>query len=107
MEYSCSELKKKTAAQLKEIAAGINHDAVRGYSTMHKEQLVEAICIALGIDLQEHHVAVGINKKKIKSEIKALKVEREKAIEAQNNEELKKIRKKIKLLKNKLRRAVV
>jgi hypothetical protein len=107
MDYTCAELKKKTAAQLKEIAAGIEHDAVRGYSTMHKEQLVKAICIALDIDMVEHHVAVGIDKKKIKSEIKSLKEKRDKLIEAKNKKELKEIRKEMKLLKNKLRRAVV
>ena len=48
---------------------------------MNKEHLIPAICEALGIPAHEHHVAVGIDKTAIKAKIKALKGERDKAIE--------------------------
>ncbi|HFE64278.1 MAG TPA: hypothetical protein ENK14_07685, partial [Caldithrix sp.] len=53
MTYTFKELKKKTAAELKEIAAGIEHEAVQGYTQLNKEHLIEAICKALNIDMYE------------------------------------------------------
>lgn len=35
---------------LREIAKGQDHTALRGYSTMHKEELVKALCEAFGIE---------------------------------------------------------
>ena len=55
MSYTLKELKAKTAAQLKEIAAGIENEAVKGYTQMNKEHLIKAICAALGIHIHEHH----------------------------------------------------
>ncbi|RMD93455.1 MAG: hypothetical protein D6814_15620 [Calditrichaeota bacterium] len=107
MAYTYKELKSKTAAQLKEIAAGIEHEAVQGYTQMNKDHLLKAICTALNIDMFEHHVAKGVEKTKIKSQIKALKLERDKAIEAHDYARLKQVRRKIKKLKNQLRRAMV
>lgn len=107
MSYTFKELKHKTAAELKEIASGIKSEAVQGYTQMHKEQLIEAICKALGIDTYEHHAAKGINKTRIKSEIKALKKERDRAIEVHDHKELKDIRRKMKKLKNQLRKTAV
>ncbi|MFQ5822851.1 MAG: hypothetical protein ACE5JB_02220 [bacterium] len=43
MAYTFKELKEKTAVQLKEIAKGIDHEAVKGYSQMHKDRLLKAI----------------------------------------------------------------
>ncbi len=34
MAYTFKELKEKTAAELKEIAKGIEHEAVKGYTQM-------------------------------------------------------------------------
>lgn len=107
MTYTFKELKHKTAAQLKEIAAGIDHEAVKGYTQLNKEHLIEAICTALNIEMHEHHEVVGLDKKKIKAKIRLLKKERDKALEAHNHEELKKVRTEIKKLKNKLRHAMV
>jgi hypothetical protein len=107
MEYTFKELKKKTAAQLKEIASGIEHEAVQGYTQLNKDHLLKAICTALNIDMFEHHKAVGIDKTSIKSHIKELKKKRDELIKANNYAELKKLRRKMKLYKNKLRRAVV
>ena len=107
MEYTFKELGEKTAAELKEIASKIEHEAVRGYTQLNKPHLIEAICNALGIDMHEHHRAVGIDKAKIKSTIRALKVERQAAIEAKDYAKLKTVRKEIKGLKKKLRKALV
>jgi protein-arginine kinase activator protein McsA len=107
MDYTYKELSEKTAAELKEIASKIEHEAVRGYTQLNKPHLIEAICKALGIDMHEHHRAVGIDKTKIKAQIRALKADREAAIEAKDYAKLKAVRSEIKKLKKKLRKAMV
>ena len=107
MEHTFKELKKMTAAQLKEVAAGIEHEAVEGYTQLNKDHLVEAICKALHIEMHEHHEVVGIDKTSIKKKIRELKKDRDKALEAKDYNKLKKARKEIKDLKTELRRATV
>jgi 16S rRNA C967 or C1407 C5-methylase (RsmB/RsmF family) len=107
MEHSYEQLHKMTAAKLKEIAKGLDSEHVRGYSTMHKEHLVEAICKATGIDAFEHHVAKSANKSEMKAEIRQLKVERDSALEAKDRKKLKEVRRKIHHLKVKLRKTAV
>jgi hypothetical protein len=107
MAYTFKELKHMTVAQLREIAAGIEHEAVQGHTQMTKEHLVKALCTALGIDTFEHHEVKGIDKTNIKSEIKALKKQRDQAIDSHNAKELQAVRKKIKKLKKSLRKAMV
>lgn len=107
MEHTFKELKHMTAAQLKEIAAGIEHEAVKGYTQLNKDHLIKAICTALNIDMHEHHEVVGVNKKEIKVKIKELKKERDKALEAHDHKKLKSVRKEMKGLRNQLRRATV
>jgi hypothetical protein len=107
MAYTFKELKEKKVAQLKEIASGIDHEAVKGYTQMHKDRLLLAICTALGIATHEHHEVKGIDKSGIKLKIRELKKERDKAIEAHNHQELKAIRRRIKNLKKRLRKAMV
>ena len=101
------ELKGKTAAQLKEIAKGSGHEAVKGYTQMNKEHLLEAVCKALEIDMHVHHEVVGLDKSKIKLQIRQLKKDRDKALEAHDHAKLKTARHEIKLLKKKLRKATV
>lgn len=107
MGYTFEQLKKKTVAQLREIAKGLDHEAVQGYSQLHKEQLLMAVSTALGIDPHEHKTAKGINKGEIKSQIRELKMERDKALEAKDHGKLKEVRRQIHQLKHKLRRAAV
>lgn len=107
MSYTYEQLHEMTVSQLREIAQGVQHDAVKGFSTMHKEKLLPALCHALGIEAHAHHVAVGINKSAIKTQIRKLKVDREAALTAKNYEQLKDVRHKIKMLKKKLRKAIV
>ncbi len=107
MDYTFKDLKKMTVAQLKEIAAGIEHEAVKGYTQLNKDHLLAAVCKALGIDTFEHHVAKGIDKSGIKAKIRELKSERGKALEAHNRTEIKEIRLQIKRLKKRLRKYAV
>lgn len=107
MAYTYEQLSKMTAAQLRDIAKDIQHDAVHGFSTMHKEKLVPAICTALGIDAHIHHVVVGLDKAKIKLEIRTLKQKRIAAAAAKDEVQLKAIRRRIHHLKRALRKAMV
>ncbi len=107
MANTFEELKLKTVAQLREIAKGVEHEALHGYSTMHKDHLLSVLCKALGIEAHEHHEVKGIHKGHIKGQIRKLKVERDAALEIHDHKQLKLIRRKIHRLKHKLRRATV
>ena len=107
MAHSYHDLKGMTVDQLREIAAGIEHRAVDGHTTMHKAPLILALCEALSIDAHEHHEVTGIDKTPIKAEIRALKVKRDQAQAAGDGAEANRIRRKIHRLKHKLRRATV
>ena len=43
MEHTYKELKHKTVAQLREIASGIEHEAVKGHTQLNKDHLIKAI----------------------------------------------------------------
>ena len=105
MEYTWEQLHKMRVADLREIAEGLNHEELQGYRTMHKEQLVPAICHALGIEDHAHHEVVGVNKTAIKQKIRALKKERDEALEKKDKEKLKATRREIHHLKLQLRKA--
>ncbi len=107
MSHTFEELSGKTVAELREIAKEIEHEAVKGYSSMHKEDLLKGVCIALGLEDHVHHDVVGVDKSAIKSKIKALKVERQAALEAHDHAKLKLMRRKIHRLKRNLRRHTV
>jgi hypothetical protein len=107
MTHTYEELHDMTVAHLREVATGIEDARLAGYSTMHKEQLLPALCEVLGIEAHVHHEVVGIDKAKVKAEIRALKAERTAALEAGNKAELKKVRRQIHRLKRRLRRATV
>jgi len=107
MDYTYEELSQKNVKQLREIAEGVEHEAVQGYKTMHQEQLVEALCDAFGIEARPERKVLGINKGEIKARIKKLKTERDKALEEHDHKQLKLVRRKIQGLKRKIRRATV
>lgn len=107
MSYTYSELKHKTVAELREIAKTLEHEAVQGYTQMNKEHLLVALCKALNIDMHEHRVAAIPEKTTLKMKIRALKRQRDAAIQAHKYEELKKIRRQIKRLKKRLRQALI
>jgi DNA-binding IclR family transcriptional regulator len=103
MAYTYEQLKGRTVNELREIAKDIKHDAVQGYSQMHKERLLPAICAALGIDMHEHHSVHGIDKAGIKAKLRALKAQRDAALEAHNTEVLKGLRRQIHRLNHQIR----
>ena len=65
MSHTYEELHDMTVAQLRDVAQGVEHEAVAGYSTMHKEDLLKALCVAFGVEAHVHHEVVGIDKKAI------------------------------------------
>ncbi len=107
MAYTHNELRHKTLAELRDIAKGIEHEAVQGYTQLNKEHLVVAICKALGIEMHEHHDVIGIDKAAIKSRIKALKTKRAEALTAHDHAALKKARRGIHRLKRQIHKATV
>ncbi len=107
MSHTFEELKSKTVADLRAIAKETEHDAVHGYTTMHKADLVKALCAALGIDAHEHHDVQGIDKAPLKARIRELKVERNQALEARDYKRLSIVRRRIHRLKRKIRAATV
>jgi DnaJ-domain-containing protein 1 len=108
MTHTYEELKGKTVAQLREIAKEIENEAVKGYTQMNKEHLLEAVCKALGVDMKKHYeVKKGLNKTAIKSKIRELKKKREKALAAGDHVQLKIIRHQIHKLKRKIRKVMV
>jgi len=107
MAYTYEQIHLMTVAQLREIAKGIEHEAVKGFSTMHKEKLIPAICTALGIEAHAHHQVVGINKSELKSRIRSLKTEKKAALTAGDRKKFKEILHDIHRLKRSLRKAMV
>lgn len=107
MPYTYDELSKMTVNELRKIADTIEHEELKGHSTMHKEKLLPILCKVLGVDMSAHHKATLSNKGKIKSEIRQLKVERDKAISTKDKEKLRAVRKRIHQLKKILRRTIV
>ena len=107
MSHTFEELKKKNVADLREIAKGIEHEAVQGYTQLNKDHLLKAVCTALNIDMHVHHEVKGVDKTKIKSEIRELKKKRDEAIKSKNSEDQHKARRKIRYLKKVLRKATV
>jgi len=107
MSHTYEELKHKTVAQLREIASGIDHEAVKGASQLNKEHLLTALCTALGIDMHVHHEVKGVNKAELKAKIRDLKKQRDGALAAHDHKQLKIVRREIHHLKRKIHRATV
>jgi len=103
MATTYHELKEKTVAELREIAKGIQHDAVTGYSQMNKDHLLPALCRALNIDMAEHHIAMGIDKPAIKLKMRELKQQRARALDAHDHGALKNIRRQLHALNRQIR----
>jgi hypothetical protein len=107
MQYTFDQLKGMTVAELREIAAGIEHEAVKGYTQLNKEHLLTALCTALNIDTHTRHKSKvgGLGKVEIKSHMKALKIKRTAALDAHDHAELKKLRRQLHELRRSLRKA--
>jgi len=108
MAYTWEELHKMPVKRLREIAEDLGeHEELHGYSTMHKENLVPALCHVLGIEDHAHHEVVGVDKTAIKARIRELKARRDEAVAAGDAVQLKRIRRKIHRLKRELHKATV
>ena len=106
MAHTFEELKHKTVADLREIAKGIEHEAVQGYTQMNKEHLLVALSRALGIQ-HEHHEVIGVDKASIKLRIRQLKAKRQAALAAHDHAQLKAVRRNIHRLKRQIHKATV
>jgi len=106
MALTIEELKHKNIAELREMAKGLEHEAVQGYTQLNKEHLVIALAKALGIQ-HTHHDVIGVDKASIKKRIRELKIKREAALTAHNHAELKAVRRNIHRLKRQINKATV
>jgi hypothetical protein len=106
MELTYEQLRHKTLAELRDMAKGLDHEAVQGYTQMNKDHLVIGLAKALGIQ-HEHHSVVGIDKSSIKSRIRELKTQRASAIAAHDHAQLKVVRRTIHRLKRRIHKATV
>jgi hypothetical protein len=103
MPHTYEELKKKTVAELRDLAKDVQHEAVQGYTQMNKEHLLPALCRALGIDAHEHHAAVAAEKSAIKTKMRELKVACEKAAAEGDHDRLHRLRRQYHHLNHTLR----
>lgn len=105
--YTYEELKHKTVAELREIASGIDHEAVKGYTQLRKAEIIHRLATALGIEEVVHHKVVGVDKASIKARLKELRKERDAAIEARDRDGLKRVRRQVHRLKRQIHKAMV
>ena len=104
MAYTYNDLKSKTIAQLREMAKGVEHEAVKGFSQMNKDHLLPALCTALGIDMHQHHTVVGIDKPALKAKIRSLKAQGAEALAKHDHDLLKSVRRQVHRIKRDIRR---
>jgi hypothetical protein len=103
MAHTYEELKHMTIEQLREIAKGLDSEAIKGFSQMNKDHLLPALCKALGIDTYVHHHVEGIDKTAIKATMKDLRQQRLAAIVAHDPERLKSVRRHLHHLNRQIR----
>ena len=107
MAHTYHELRLKTVADLREIAKGIQHEAVQGYTQLNKDHLLLALCKALNLPTHEHHMVGGINKADIKAKMKKLREERAAALEAGDHKKLKALRRRLHALNHEIRKHTI
>jgi hypothetical protein len=105
MAHTYDELKGMTVAQLREIAAGIQHEAVQGYTQLNKEHLLVALAKALNLDTHTRHKLGHIDKAGVKAQMHQLRKSRDAALQAHDHKQLKSVRRELHSLRRKLRRA--
>jgi hypothetical protein len=107
MAHTFEELKAKTVVEMREIAKGIEHEAVKGATQMNKDHLLKALCTALGIEMHAHHQVVGIDKSAIKLKIRELRKKRDEILASDDRAHLGVVLRQIHSLKRTIRRATV
>jgi hypothetical protein len=103
MPHTYEELKKKTIAELRDIAKDLQHEAVQGYTQLNKDHLLPALCKALGIDAHEHHAAAIAEKASVKAKMRAIKAASLKAIADGDHDALHRLRREYHCLNHSLR----
>jgi hypothetical protein len=104
MAFTYHELKEKNVGELREIAKGIQHEAVQGYTQLNKEHLLAALAVALSLPTHEHHAIGAYDKAAIKAKMRGLKKQRDAAIEARDHAKLAALRRQIHALNHDIRR---
>ena len=107
MAHTYPELKSKPLTELREIAAGIEHEAVKGYTQLNKDHLLAALCKALNIDMHVHHEVKGIDKAGTKAKIHEWQKKRDDALASKDRKALKVALNHIHHFKHALRKAMV
>jgi hypothetical protein len=103
MTHTYEELKKKTVAELRDLAKDLQHEAVQGYTQMNKDHLLPAVCRALGIEAHEHHAAVAAEKAAIKAKMREIKAACAAASAGDDPERLHRLRRQYHQLNHSLR----
>jgi len=101
-----TELEEMTAPKLRELALE-KYPEINEVSGMKKEELVDAIIaeeVRLGHRPKEEVKRPPVKASELKQEIKVLKTERAKALEAKDRQQLRESRVKIKRIKRRLRK---
>ena len=104
MAFTYHELKEKNVGELRDIAKGIEHEAVRGYTQLNKEHLLTALAKALNLSTHEHHALGGYDKSAIKAKMRELKKQRDSAMEAGDHMKMSAVRRQIHALNHDIRR---
>ena len=105
MAHTYEELKKKTIAELRDIAKDIQHEAVQGYTQLNKEHLLPALCKALGIDTHAHHAAAIAEKAAVKARMREINAKKAKALESRDGDLVRQLRRQYHRLNHSLRTA--
>ena len=103
MPHTYEELKKKTVAELRDLAKSLEHEAVQGYTQMNKDHLLPALCKALGIDAHEHHAAIAAEKGAIKARMREIKIACHQAKAEADHDRLYRLRRQYHALNHSLR----
>lgn len=106
MAYTYDELHKKTIAELREIAKGIEDESLKDFSQMNKEHLLPLLCKALKVEMHPHAVAAGM-RRGLKAKVRQLKKRQRDALKAKEHAKLPALRRGIHNLKRELRKTIV
>lgn len=101
--YTFHELKEKNVHELREIAKGIQHEAVKGYTQLNKDHLLVALAKALNLPTHEHHAAGGFDKSGIKAQMRVLRQKRDAALQAGDHVQLHAVRRQLHHLNRQVR----
>ncbi len=105
MSHTYEELKKRTVAELREIAHGLDPEAVKGYSQLNKEHLLVLVCKTLHIDMHQHREVHGLNKAAVKKLIREMKKKKLESLAAHDHRALHDLRRRIHRLKRRIHKA--